>query len=105
MHKELQYYLQQTFALPGSVIEMEDAENFLAEKMNDLIKNNFNHLVQLLYRIDVNETYLKKVLKNNPTEDAGKIIARLIIDRQQQKEISRSRYTKTQEDSDDLEKW
>ena len=33
MNKELQYYLQQTFALPGSVIEMQDAENFLADKM------------------------------------------------------------------------
>ena len=37
MNKELKYYLQQSFQLPGSVLEMQDAENFLADKMNRLI--------------------------------------------------------------------
>ena len=105
MNKELQYYLQQTFALPGTVNEMQDAENFLAAKMNDLIKNNFNHLVQILYRIDVNEAHLKQVLKNNPNEDAGKIIARLIIERQQQKAISRNKFKQAEDGIDEAEKW
>ena len=105
MNKELKYYLQQTFALPGSVTEPQDAENFLAEKMNELIKNNFNHLVQILYRIDVNETKLKQVLKANPNEDAGKIIAQLIIERQQQKIISRNEFSKKDEAFDEEEKW
>jgi len=105
MNKELQYYLQQTFALPGSVNEVQDAENFLAEKMNELIKNNFNHLVQVLYRIDINETKLKEVLKNNPHEDAGKIIARLIIERQQQKMVSKNTFKKSEEGISEDEKW
>jgi hypothetical protein len=105
MNKELKYYLQQTFQLPGVVNEMQDAENFLAEKMNELIKNDFNHLVQILYRIDVNEARLKQVLKDNPNEDAGKIIAQLIIERQQQKIISRNEFKKQQEDIDEEEKW
>jgi hypothetical protein len=84
---------------------MQDAENFLAEKMNELIKNDFNHLVQILYRIDVNEARLKQVLKDNPNEDAGKIIAQLIIERQQQKIISRNEFKKQQEDIDEEEKW
>lgn len=105
MKKELQYYLQQTFHLPGTVNEIQDAENFLAEKMNELIKNNFNHLVQILYRIDVSEERLKKVLKDNPNEDAGKIIAQLIIERQQQKIINKDRFTTTDETIDENEKW
>ena len=105
MNKELKYYLQQSFQLPGSVEEMQDAENFLADKMNQLIRNDFNHLVQVLYRIDVNETNLKQVLKDNPNEDAGKIIARLIIERQQQKMISRNSFKKADENISEDEKW
>ncbi len=105
MNKELKYYLQQSFQLPGSILEMQDAENFLADKMNELIRNDFNHLIQVLYRIDVNEAKLKQVLKDNPNEDAGKIIARLIIERQQQKLISRNNFKKSGADIDDEEKW
>lgn len=105
MNKELKYYLQQSFQLPGSVLEMQDAENFLADKMNRLIRDDFNHLVQVLYRIDVEENKLKQVLKDNPNEDAGKIIARLIIERQQQKMVSRNSFKKTEEDNSGEEKW
>lgn len=105
MDKELQYYLQQSFALPGDVLEMQDAEIFLSEKLNELIKNNFNYVVQLLYRIDISEAKLKLLLKNNPTEDAGKIIAQLIIERQQQKIISRNNFTKKDAAFDEEERW
>ena len=47
-----------------------------------MILTNFESLVQLLYRIDVSEMKLKSILKEQPNEDAGKIIALLIIERQ-----------------------
>jgi len=57
----------------------------LADYINQLILVNFERLVQLLYRIDVSEAKLKYLLKENPNEDAGRIIALLIIERQIQK--------------------
>ena len=57
----------------------------LADYINQLILVNFERLVQLLYRIDVSEAKLKYLLKENPSEDAGRIIALLIIERQVQK--------------------
>jgi len=57
----------------------------LADYLNQLILTNFERLVQLLYRIDVSEAKLKYLLKENPNEDAGRIIALLIIERQIQK--------------------
>jgi len=105
MDKELQYYLQQTFQLPGTVNEMQEAENFLAEKINGLIKDNFDHLILILYRVDVNEAKLKQVLKDNPKEDSGQIIARLLIERQQQKNLLRKQFTKKEEDINEEEKW
>ncbi len=49
--------------------------------MNELIKNDFSKLVQLLYRIDVSEAKLKNILQANPNEDAGKLIAQVVLER------------------------
>jgi len=49
--------------------------------INDCINHDFNKLVQLLYRIDVSENKLKTILHSNPTEDAAKLIAAVIIER------------------------
>jgi len=37
--------------------------------------------VQLLYRIDVSEAKLKYILQAHPNEDAGKLIAAVVIER------------------------
>jgi hypothetical protein len=60
-------------------------ETLLAEKLNALILSDFHTLIGILYRIDVDEARLKELLKTNAGEDAGKIMARLIIERQWQK--------------------
>jgi hypothetical protein len=57
----------------------------LAAEINQLILTNIERLVQLLYRIDVSETKLKTLLKENPDKDAGKLIALLMVERQLQK--------------------
>jgi len=105
MDNELQFYLQQNFQLPEIVNDLGDAENYIAEKINELIKNDFNHLIQVLYRIDVNEARLKQVLKDNPNEDAGKIIAALIIERQLQKIKSRKQFNQQNNKGTNEEKW
>ncbi|HUB59059.1 MAG TPA: hypothetical protein VL978_00070 [Puia sp.] len=64
----------------------------LAERVNTLIMDDFNRLVQLLYRIDVSEEKLKKLLKENTGTDAGLLIARLILERQWQKIETRRKY-------------
>lgn len=53
----------------------------LVNLINELIKNDFSQLVQLLYRIDVSEAKLKNVLHTHPNEDAAKIISSLIVER------------------------
>jgi hypothetical protein len=71
----------------------EDAlETQLAEKINTLIQRDFGALVQLLYRIDVPEQKLRRMLETNDGQDAGRLIARLIMERQWQKIETRQRY-------------
>ena len=53
----------------------------LEEFINDCIKTDFSRLVQLLYRIDVSEQKLKIILQASPNEDAGKLIAAVIVER------------------------
>ena len=105
MNPKLQHYLQQNFQLPITINEMQDAENFLGDKINSLIKDDFNLLIQILYRIDVNETRLKQVLKDNPNEDAGKIIAALLIERQLQKINIREQFKRKNDNFSEDEKW
>jgi hypothetical protein len=76
----------------------------LAIHINQLLQTNFEQLVNLLYRIDVNEKKLKQLLGDFPKEDAGNIIASLIIERQMEKIKSRNRY-KTDGSYDGEEKW
>jgi hypothetical protein len=53
----------------------------LIDYLNEFINHDFSKVVQLLYRIDVSEAKLKKVLHKNPNEDAAGLIADLIIER------------------------
>ena len=86
-------------------LKNEDILNKLAEEINQLILVNFERLVQLLYRIDVSEMKLKILLKENPNQDAGKIIASLIIERQLQKIKSKNERIKNQHPESNEEAW
>ena len=77
----------------------------LSAYINNLIKNDFDKLIAYLYRIDVNEQNLKSLLQQKPDEDAGNIIATLIIERQQQKLKSRDLFSKRDKDVNGEEKW
>ena len=76
----------------------------LSKAINYLIETDFHALIQLLYKIDINEHKLKQALQNNAEKNAGDIIADMIIERQQQKEIFRKMF-KQQNDIPDNEKW
>jgi hypothetical protein len=73
-------------------LSADELETVLAGKLNALIQSDFSALVRLLYRIDINESRLRKLLAENEREDAGKIIARLIVERQVQKILTRRQY-------------
>lgn len=86
-------------------ISLEMLKEKLADYINQLIQADFDKLVSLLYRLDINETKLKSLLKENPGEDAGKIIADLIIERQLQKIKSRQQHSKRDDNIAEDEKW
>lgn len=86
-------------------ILLDEAAIILTAHINQLIQTDFQKLVFILYRIDVNETRLKKILQENPGEDSGRIIADLIIERQLQKIKSRKWFSQRDNNIDENEKW
>lgn len=84
---------------------MTELQSQLAIHINYLILHHFEQLVNLLYRIDVSEAKIKSLLQNHTKENAGNIIAALIIERQIQKIKTRRQFSKKEDELDGEEKW
>lgn len=76
----------------------------LTRIIDSMIKEDFEKLIFILYRVDVSEDKLKNILKLNNGMDAAKTIADLIILRQFEKIKSRAQFT-TDSKVDDEERW
>ena len=89
--------------LPENTTEEELFEK-LSSHINYLIESNFQKLVSILYRVDIDEKKLRQLIQENSNKDAGMIITELIVERQLQKIKSRQQYKPDENISDD-EKW
>lgn len=75
---------------------------FLAAEINMLIQTDFQKLLHILYRLDIDENQLKQRLRDK--EDAGRLMAEMILEREKQKAISRDSF-KNFPDQANAEKW
>lgn len=102
MNNEIVHIVNDSFSLQSNENNFID---FLTKKINFLIVNDFNKLIFILYRADINEQKLNRLLSENKKEDAGKIIAALFIQRQLEKIKSKEENSaKTSNDSQE-ERW
>jgi len=100
--------LQEVSMELGIILKEQDPsfwKQILAEKINELITNDFQKLVLILYRMDVSEIKLKQLLIENPGTNAALIIADLMIERQAEKIRSRQQFSRPDENISDDEKW
>ena len=86
-------------------ITLKELREKLSQHINYLIDTNFQRLVAALYRVDVSESKLKRLLNENEGEDSGSVIADLIIERQLQKIKFRQEFSKHNKNISDEEKW
>ena len=77
----------------------------IAERINNLITNDFSLLISILYRLDISEKKLKQLLQQTSNSTAGDIIAALIIERQLEKIKSRKAFKNNAKDIPDAERW
>jgi len=88
----------------GIVHSYTDLLQDLSYYINHLITNDFNKLIVILYRLDVSEEQVHKLLKQQPNKLASDTIAKLIIERQQKKMQVKATFKKDKNIPED-EKW
>lgn len=99
---EITREISKTFAMQGTntIIHtgeratLEELRNYLTGKISELIDNNFNFLINTLYRIDIGEEKLHALFASDKRGDIPKVLADLIIERQLQKIYFRNKYKK-----------
>jgi len=79
--------IEQTLARLDQLTGEEESAFYrqLHEQINWLINNDFSKLVQMLYRLDVDEDKLRSLLEQQQNTDAATLIANIIIERQLKK--------------------
>ncbi len=83
----------------------EELRKDLSARINFLITHNFDHLIFILYRLDISEKKLMGLLRRPTTGTAGEIIANMIVERQLQKIASRKAFKTSVNNISDDEKW
>lgn len=76
----------------------------LEAHINWMIVHRFDALVQVLYRMDVDEGKLRRMLQEGSNTDAAGIIADLMVERQLQKIRTRQQFRRNT-DIPDEDKW
>lgn len=80
--------------IPNNDFEkLEEFRKYLIEKMRDLLDNNYNLLINTLYRIDISEKKLAELFASKNKEFIPEKLADLIIERQIEKIYFRKRYS------------
>ena len=82
-----------TSLIPAAdVLNFEELKKYLTEKIAFLLENKYDTLVNILYKIDVNEVKLAELFSGKNTESIPEKLAELIIERQIQKVRFRQLY-------------
>jgi 6-pyruvoyl-tetrahydropterin synthase len=71
---------------------LEAFKEYLAERLADLLEKKYETLINILYRIDVNENKLAELFSAKNRENLPEKLAEMIIERQLQKVRFRQQY-------------
>ncbi len=91
--------IQKDLALPSTTINelieinLKDLKKYLESAISELLDNDFNRLVNAMYRIDISEKQLADALNTPKPSQVASKIAELVIQRELQKVRTRKRYS------------
>ena len=84
----------------------EEILNYIESKVQSLIDTDFQGLLQMLYRLDVNEKDLKENIEKSKPEKVSRLIAEMILKREKQRINTKAKYRQFKSDNDDdEERW
>jgi hypothetical protein len=83
--KDFQVGADDSLIPAADVINFEELKEYLTEKLLYLLENKYDTLINILYKIDVNEEKLAKLFSGTSKDSIPEALAELIIERQLQK--------------------
>ena len=86
----------QNLQIEDAAVEQSGTAQFkvLVAFLDELIRNDFNRLLSLLYRVDISEEKLKRSLADHQGSNipSAELIAKLMVEREAEKIRSREKY-------------
>ena len=102
--KEIIEQINKTFELREDLLQEVKNENNLlvlvSQYVQELINKDFEHLLYLLYKIDIGENKVKKAILESSVDEAHLIIAKMILEREKEKIKTRKKYNTKSENND-----
>ena len=95
IEKETYALLVRDFELPGFKEGFDETKaiSILDKAIKILLDRDFERLLQICYRVDLNEEILKKILHETPPDEISGDLARALWERQKMKIELRKRYS------------
>jgi hypothetical protein len=78
--------------ISGGHLEMQYLHERLTMIIEHLLQNNFEKLCNAMYRLDVSERKFQEVLATTDPADISSQLAKLVIEREMQKVVTRNMY-------------
>lgn len=72
--------------------DFDQLEEYLTKQVNHLLDHDFNALLNAMYRIDIPEDRVNHILYESSPDTLANNLARVIIEREKQKAITRLKY-------------
>lgn len=99
---KLQVQIGKNLVIREDLIKTSNTEKellaLITRYIQELINQDFEQLLYILYRIDINENKVKKAIANAAPEQSASIIAEMILEREKQKIVSRETFKNTKTD-------
>lgn len=76
----------------GDIKNIEEMKRYLSTRINILLEEKYDSLINILYRIDIDDRKIEEAFSNEKKENIPDKIADLIIERQLQKIHYRKMY-------------
>ena len=84
--------LRKRFELESTQHDAQNVEQLLANRIAELLETDVESFMSMLYRLDVQEHKIQAAFSPTNSESPNLTLARLIIDRQHQRMITKQTY-------------
>jgi len=88
----LQFYRDFELSQAEESATFQALQEKIAAVISQLLQNNPERLLNLMYRLDIDETKFRFVIQNGPEENVARQLAELVLEREMQKVYWRNKY-------------